>query len=179
MRFLRRLLLLCVNWLRGTAPGSHSKGNPEQLPIPRVLAPGELVTRFIKKERNIRKAQKRPARGAFDPSPHMELSVVHTSGLVEYEVWEIGKQTIGSAPGSRTIYGRADIPVQSLTDVRLRALRDDKPFIRHTSVIDWPLGSDGNDTKARWLQICLELSEDPCIKLELPPIPITNPQVPG
>ncbi len=102
----------------------------------------------------------------------MELSVVHSSGLTEDQVWDIGKQTIGSAPGRRKIYGRADIPVQSLTDVKLRALRDDQPFIRHTSVIDWPLGSDGNDAKALWLQICLELSEDYRIRLELPVVPV-------
>jgi hypothetical protein len=113
-------------------------------------------------------------RGAFDPSPHMELSVVHSSGLTDGDVWELGKQAVGNTPGRRKIYGRADIPVQSLTEVKLRALRDDKPFIRHTSVIDWPLGSDGNQTKALWLQICLELSEDHRIRLELPAIPVTN-----
>ncbi len=115
----------------------------------------------------------RPKRDAFYPK-NMELSVVHTSGLVEDDVWEFGKRTIGSAPGRTKIYGRADIPVQSLTEVSLRALRDDKPFIRHTSVIDWPLGSDGNDAKARWLQICVELSEDYRISLELPAVPIVN-----
>jgi hypothetical protein len=101
----------------------------------------------------------------------MELSVVHSSGLADSELWQIGEQTKGSAQGRRNIYARADIPVTSLTDVKLRALRDDKPFVRHTSVIDWPLGSDGNETKALWLQICLELSEDHRIKLELPAIP--------
>lgn len=104
----------------------------------------------------------------------MELSVVHSSGLAEGDLWELGKRTLGNVPGSRKIYGRADIPVQSLTDVKLRALRDDKPFIRHTSVIDWPLGSDGNEAKALWLQICLELSEDHRIRLELPATPIVN-----
>jgi hypothetical protein len=104
----------------------------------------------------------------------MELSVVHSSGLNENDLWKLGEQTKGSGPGRRNIYARADIPVQSLNDVKLRALRDDKPFIRHTSVIDWPLGPDGNDTKALWLQICLELSEDERIKLEFPAVPSAN-----
>jgi hypothetical protein len=105
----------------------------------------------------------------------MELSVVHSSGLTENGVWELGQMTVGSAPGRRNIYGRADIPVESLADVNLRALRDDKPFVRHTSVIDWPLGSDGNDTKALWLQICLELSQDHRVRLELPQTPVVHP----
>ena len=73
------------------------------------------------------------------------------------------------------IYGRADVPVQSLLDVRLRALRDDKPFKRHTSVLDWPLGSDANETKELWKQICLELSEDLRISLALPVTPVVRP----
>lgn len=103
----------------------------------------------------------------------MELSVVHSSGLTEIDLWELGERTKGSAPGRRNIYARADIPVQSFTDVKLRALRDDEPFIRHTSVIDWPLGSDGNEAKALWLQICLELSEDDRVKLEFPTALVT------
>jgi hypothetical protein len=95
----------------------------------------------------------------------MELSTVHVSGLSSGEIWEIGKQTLGKEPGRRTIYCRADVPVLSLFDVKLRALRDDQPFPRHTAVIDWPLGSDPSETKAMWKQICLELSEDPRVAL--------------
>jgi hypothetical protein len=174
MRFLLQLFSRCVSWLQRKGPRSPSKSNPDRMLIPRVLAPDELVTRYIYSERNIRKSEKRPKRGAFDPSPHMELSVVHSSGLTETEVWELGEQTKGSTPGRRNIYARADIPVQTLMDVKLRALRDDKPFIRHTSVIDWPLGSDGNEAKALWLQICLELSEDHRIRLEFPVAPAVH-----
>jgi hypothetical protein len=104
----------------------------------------------------------------------MELSVVHSTGLTDEEVWAISEQTVGTGPGRSKIYGRADIPVRSIIEVRLRALRDDNPFERHTSVIDWPLGSDGNDAKAQWLQICLELSDDPRVSLLLPVVPITK-----
>jgi hypothetical protein len=175
MRFLRQLLSRCVSWIQREWRKPFNRPSPERLPIPRILAPDEVVTRFIYSERNILRSQRRPKRGAFDPSPHMELSVVHSSGLTENGVWELGQMTVGSAPGRRNIYGRADIPVESLADVNLRALRDDKPFVRHTSVIDWPLGSDGNDTKALWLQICLELSQDHRVRLELPQTPVVHP----
>lgn len=141
--------------------------------VPRILAPDELVARFIYTERNIRKSQNRPKPGAFNPSPHIELSVVHSSGLNDGQIWEVGKQTLGTQPGRGNIYGRVDVPVQSILDVKLRALRDDSPFNRHTSVIDWPIGSDGNQTKELWKKITLELSEDPHVQLALPATPVT------
>jgi hypothetical protein len=137
-----------------------------------VLAAGELVTRFICSERQILKASARPKPGAFNPSPYIELSVVHSSGLSDSEIWEVGRQTLSDVAGRDHIYGRADIPVISLADVKLRALRDDKPFVRHTSVIDWPIGSDGNETKAFWKQITLELSEDLRVNLAFPVMPV-------
>lgn len=118
--------------------------------------------------------QARPKPGVFNPSPHMELSVVHSSRLADREIWSIGKGTLGDGPGRTRIYGRADVPVQSFLDVKLRALRDDKPFKRHTSILDWPIGSDANDTKELWKQICLELSEDPRVGLSLPAEPVVR-----
>jgi hypothetical protein len=142
--------------------------------VPYVLAPNERVARFIYSARKIRKTNRRPKPDVFDPSPYMELSTVHSSGLADEDIWAIGRQTLRSEPGRNKIYARADVPVQSLLDVKLRALRDDKPFQRHTSVIDWPLGSDPNQTKALWIQICLELSEDPRICLAIPSTPVTH-----
>ena len=173
MTFPRQLLSHCFNWIQRRRRRQLGGDAPEQLSGPRILASSELVTRFVYSKSNIRKAEARPKPGAFNPSPHMELSVVHSSGLNDSEIWGVGTQTLGTQPGRGTIYGRADIPVQSLLDVMLRALRDDKPFKRHTSVIDWPIGSDGNETKERWKQITLELSEDPHVQLALPATPVT------
>lgn len=132
------------------------------------------MARFICSERHVRKSDGRPRPGAFSPSPYKELSVAHTTGLAEAEVWEIGKKTLTPDPGRDKIYARADIPVQSLLDVRLRTLRDDKPYPRHTLVLDWPLGSDDDETKALQKQVCLDLSEDLRIKLAVPDAPITR-----
>lgn len=100
--------------------------------------------------------------------------MAHTSGLRDAEIWEVGRQTLSGEPGRERIYGRADVPVWSLMDVRLRALRDDEPFRRHTSVVDWPIGTDANETKALWKQITLDLSEDLRISLVLPATPIAQ-----
>jgi hypothetical protein len=145
-----------------------NKENAEDQPVPRVLTPDEVVTRFIYTNSNIQKTKARPKPGVFYPPRTMDLSVVHSSGLSHREIWEIAERTRGNQPCRDTIRGRADIPVQSLADVKLRALRDDKPFKRHTCVIDWPIGSDENDAKALWNQICLTLSEDIRISLVLP-----------
>lgn len=151
------------------------KSEADEPEVPRELAPSELVSRYIYTKSNIRKSEARPKPGAFSPSPHIELSVVHSSGMSNSEVWDLGKLTLGEEPGRDKIYGRADIPVQSLIDVKLRALRDDIPFKRHTSVLDWPLGSDGNETKVLWKQICLDLSEDMRVSLSLPTAPVVRP----
>lgn len=142
--------------------------------VPYVLGNGESVSRFIYSGRNMRMTDSRPKPAAFNPSPYNELSTVHSSGLNDNAIWNIGRQTLGASQGRTAIHARADVPVQSLSDVRLRALRDDKTFQRHTSVVDWPLRSDPNETKALWKEICLRLSEDPRIALLIPPGPISR-----
>ena len=99
--------------------------------------------------------------------------MAHSSGLSDLEIWDVGKHTLRHEPGRSNIHGRADAPVQSFLDFKLRALRDDNPFARHTSIKDWPLGADDNDKKERWKLICLELSEDSRIDLKLPAEPIS------
>lgn len=111
----------------------------------------------------------RPKPAAFDPSPHDELSVVHSTGLTNDEVWKIGSRTLGTEPGRTTIHGRADATVRALMEKKLRALRDDNPFDRHTSVLGWPSSTDPNETKQLRKQICLELSQHPEVTLAIPP----------
>src|SRR5271169_3487849 len=91
-----------------------------------------------------------------DPSPHNELSVVHSTGLPESDVWQIGRQTLDNQPGRDKIHGRADVPVRALIERKLRAIRDDNPFKRHTSVIGWPESSDPDERNQLRMQICLE-----------------------
>lgn len=116
----------------------------------------------------------RPKPGAFSPSPHDELSVVHSTGLGDGDVWKIGALTLGTEPPRDKIHGRADIPVKTLVERKLRAIRDDNPFTRHTSVVGWPDSADLDERKQERKQICLELSQDLRVKLVIPDSPTTH-----
>jgi hypothetical protein len=99
---------------------------------------------------------------------------VHSTGLPDRDVWEIGIQTLGTQPGRDKIHGRADVPVRVLAKEKLRAIRDDNPFKRHTSVVGWPKPADPDEGKQLRKQICLELSQNPEIKLAIPDNPVTR-----
>lgn len=116
----------------------------------------------------------RPKPGAFDPSPHSELSVAHSTDLPSDEIWGIGALTLGMERGRDRIYGRADVSVLALIEERLRVVRDDAGFRRHTSVKGWPESSNADERKQLRKQICLELCLDPGIKLVVPPSPIVK-----
>ena len=116
----------------------------------------------------------RPKPVAFEPPADNELSVVHSTGLSDHEIWEIGRLTLGTQSEREKIHGRADVPVKSLVERKLRAIRDDNPFQRHTSVIGWPRFSDPDERKQQRLEICLALSQDPDVKLVIPETPIMH-----
>jgi hypothetical protein len=134
-----------------------------------------LVSRFIYHERRISKLHARPLPEAFFPPPDDELSVVHSTGLADCEVWEIGRQhALGDQPPRDKILARADLPVRALIERKLRAMRDDNPFQRHTSVIGWPKSTDPDQRKQQHKLICVELSNDPSVKLVIPESPIVR-----
>jgi hypothetical protein len=143
-------------------------------PVPYDLGGGEVVARFIYSRRNLSNSTLRPKPTAFDPSPYHELSVAHSTGLTDEQIWEIGSRTLGTQPGRTTIHGRADVTVRALIEQQLRALRDDDRFARHTSVVGWPSSADPDQDKQRRKQICLELSQHPDVILAVPVIPITT-----
>lgn len=168
MRFLRPLFSRFVSWashLRAKAAGKVA-GDGE--PVPRELASFELVTHFIFSERHFHKSTGRPHLNAFMPPRSRQLSVVHSTGLAEREIWQVGQLTIGSSPGRTEIRARADVPVACFNTHSLSAIRDDKPFERHTSIVGWPDGQDESQTKAHWKEICLQLSLDERICLVRP-----------
>lgn len=131
-----------------------------------------MVARFIYSLRHISKQQRRPKPVVFYPPPDSQLSVAHSTGLQDHEVWEISALTLGTQPGRDKIQGRADLPVRAFVEKKLRAIRDDEPFERHTSVIGWPEPGDLDERKQQRLLICLELSLDPDVKLVIPESPI-------
>jgi hypothetical protein len=140
------------------------------------LENGELVSRFIYSKSHMSTEHHRPKPDAFNPLPDKPLSVVHTTGLPDRDVWEIGRlHALVDKPGRDKIRGRADMPVKALIKRNLRAIRDDNPFARHTSVIGWPRSSDPDQRKQQLKDLCLALSQDPEIKLIIPENPVTNP----
>jgi hypothetical protein len=175
MRFLLRLLSRCLKWLRPLPRQERDRVNEiDSISVPYELTADEFVARFIYSDRHFSVSSRRPNQRAFNPSPHTTLSVAHSTGLADLEIWELGRRTMGTVPGRRTIHARADIPVQSLIERRLRSVRDDNPFQRHTNVVDWPRGSDPDQTKQMLKEICLQLSQDQRIVLRLPPNPIVR-----
>jgi hypothetical protein len=140
-----------------------------QLPI------GELVARFIYSEKRMSKSTSRPRPDAFYPPSDNQLSTVHSTGLADVEVWDIGRRhALSNQPGRDKIHGRADLPVKSLVERKLCAIRDDDPFERHTSVVGWPQTADPDERKQQIKQICLELSQDPEVRLAIPVNPVSR-----
>ena len=166
MRFLRQLFRLWLNSLRSR---SKRAGNeyPErsEKSTPEVLAPNEQISRFLYSKSTFSLSNKRVKPGAFSPPPDLSLSAVHSTGVQELNIWSIGRRTLGTQPGRNTIYGRADLPVESLIAQKLQAIRDDNPFERHTSVVGWPQDPDKERQKEDIKAICLEISLDPKVRL--------------
>jgi hypothetical protein len=172
MRFLKRFCLHWANWLKTRQRKRSAEQADETAFVARELAASELVARFICSQSHISKLHARPKRAAFDPSPYDELSVVHSTGLADREVWEIGKLMLGTERGRDKIRARADVPVNALIRNRLRAILDDNPFKRHTSVVGWPNSDDPDQQKQERIEVCLQLSQDPEVKLVVPESPI-------
>lgn len=176
MRFLRKLSLRWANWFGTKLRGLASEHRSDPAETSRELAACEIVVRFIYSRSQMSLSHYRPKPGAFDPVPGKPLSVVHSTGLPDSDIWEIGRlYALSTQPGRDRIHGRADVPVKALIDRELRAIRDDKPFRRHTSVVGWPESADPDERKRLRKQVCLELSQDPEIKLVIPESPITHP----
>jgi hypothetical protein len=117
----------------------------------------------------------RPKPEAFYPPQDNQLSVVHSTGLLDNEVWEIGRlHALGTQAGRDKIHGRADVPVLALVEKSLRAIRDDNPFQRHTSVVGWPDPNNPDERKQQLIGICLELSQDQDVRLVIPVSPIAR-----
>lgn len=140
------------------------------------LNANELVSRFVYSSRAFSRQHNRVHPGAFSPEPHPKLSVLHSSGLEEAEIWQSARQTLGAQRGRDKIYGRADLSVRKLIAQKLKAIRDNDPFERHTSVVGWPQNDDPDQRKADIKAICLELSQDADTNVFILDQPIQNSQ---
>jgi hypothetical protein len=107
----------------------------------RPLDSDELLARFIMFERWLRQDQTvRP--DAFIPPPDLQLSVTRRISLSEDELWDVGQKIADEIavkkPGAR-LYGRADIYVRYVSELKLRAEADPLPDNpNHAYITDWP-----------------------------------------
>ena len=99
--------------------------------------------------------------------------MAHINGLIDADVWFLSLNTLTDEPGRDTVYARADIPVAELVPHKLRAVRDDDPFERHSMIVGWPDSEDRNKRKEQCKLICLQLSQCEEIVLVVPKEPIT------
>jgi hypothetical protein len=157
MGFLNQLRMRFPNWLATLLRRIRRVETASQ--VPRELAPFEVVARILYSKTQFSSQRMRPKPSAFIPPPSMKLSGIHVTDLVDSTIWETAeKNTMRNEPGRDTIYARADVPVEQFLQQKLRAIRDDQPFNRHTSVVGWPAITDMNERKERWKEICLGLA---------------------
>jgi hypothetical protein len=88
------------------------------------------------------------------PPEDKRLSVFRTSGLREYEIWELG----GSLR-AKLCWGRADIAAGDVSETGLAVAADDIPP-RHANIVGWPDDNSAIKLKA------LELSERAHLRLK-------------
>lgn len=162
MAFLRALLTR-LQCLPGRNPSASSSVPPSV-----ELGDRERLTRFIHSRSKFGAGRAKP--GAFDPSPYDRLSVAHVSGLGDEATWALSRLTLRPGPGRDRVYARADFEVAAATRWGLRALRDDTPFERHTSIVGWPVLEGEMERKSRRLEIALDLSESAQLMLPASPI---------
>ena len=168
MAFLQPLLTRFGGWLANRARRRTSRAAEMSVPLPDQ----DTVTRLLYTKSHFSRQTNRPKPAAFDPSPHTELSTMHITGMTSDAVWRHSEHALGDQPGRQAILSRADVPVALLTAEKLRAVRDDDPFERHTLVLGWPEIEDANERKAAWKQICLHLSQSDAVRLVLPSAPV-------
>ena len=122
------------------------------------LTPGERISRFMFGDRHYSAKKRLLKPGAFNPSPYDELSVGHTTGLDTAQIWQLG-EVVRAHTKSPTLYARADLDVAHVLEQKLKAVRDDQDYERHTNVIGWPVVADDDAKKRLWKHIASELAD--------------------
>jgi len=131
------------------------------------LAHEDRISRYLFSDRHYAATKRLVKTGAFNPSPYDELSVGHTTGLETVALWQLG-EVVRAYAGATKLHARADVDVRHATEKRLRAIRDDKDYERHTNVVGWPVIADEDIRKRIWKGLATHLADH--ASLELPPV---------
>ena len=112
--------------------------------------PSEVITRYVFWKRHYLSQNARVNYKAWEPwSGDNQTSVARIVGLSDQDVWELGKQHVEPLRG-RPILARADISVQSVTNIGLR-VDPDEPPPRHANIAGWAEDTDAHMSKAQQL----------------------------
>jgi hypothetical protein len=133
-------------------------------PVATELAAGERLSRFLFGDRHYSSTKRLVKPGAFDPSPYRELSVGHTTGLTTAEVWSLG-EVVRIHTRLPKLYARADIDAAHVVERKLKAIRDDEGYERHTNILGWPDIEDPDTRKRVWKNLATGLADSAALAL--------------
>lgn len=105
------------------------------------LKPEEDISRYILNKSCFSSQNRRVKYSAFLPASNGETSVFRITGLLDYEIWEIGHREVAQKRG-KPLLGRADISALHVLEEGLRMKPDNNPP-RHANIIGWPEEKSG------------------------------------
>src|SRR5712691_5245358 len=117
------------------------------------VASDELLARFATQSNQFRKGDKSVKQELFVPNAQGETSVMRHRDATDAEIWQIGREVAASFPGSRTLYGRANITAAACTIASLCVIK--KPILptnpNHADVEGWPASKEDKKALAQKL----------------------------
>ena len=112
----------------------------------------EILSRFILQTNWFSSLENRVKYAAFMPNRNGETSVFRTSGITDYEIWDIGDCEVSIKRG-KAILGRADIRTNNVILKDLQVVPKEPP-VRHANIIGWP------DERSKQRLIAIELAAE-------------------
>lgn len=103
-----------------------------------IVAPSELVARFLLYSNCYASLAKRVKYPAFLPARDMNTSVFRVSTLSENEIWKIGKDDVAKKR-EKKLHGRADIKAKDILEVGLAVEPETSSHPLHANIVNWPL----------------------------------------
>src|SRR5712691_5176414 len=101
---------------------------------------GESLARYITQRNHIRFSNSTIRHNAFMPPPSGRFSMYRISGLLEDEIWAIGKKFVADVL-KKPLQGRGDLNSKLLYEQGLTVQSAPEPHPRHVNVVGWDLAS--------------------------------------
>ncbi|HNV88904.1 MAG TPA: hypothetical protein PKL53_08085 [Methylotenera sp.] len=111
-----------------------------------VVNSDEIISRFYFNKKNFR-SDNSVRHNEFMPPKNGRMSVYRVSGLVDKEIWEIGKIYVEPERGS-PIVGRGDLDAAKIYDCGLAINPTEVPHPRHANIEGWELNTEKDRLKA-------------------------------